>query len=282
MMQHKREAYWFYRWLSLVYDKFVNPLHWTPEMREEALSYADLSSPGLKTVDVGGGTGFCTEGIVEYVAAHNVTLMDQSLAQISFARKKEKLNGVKFLEGDAEDLPFHTGYADRYVSAGSIEYWPNPQNGISEAYRVLKKGGKACMIGPVQATNPISKFFSNLWMLFPTPEEYMYWFQQAGFQDIKMYKIGPPAYRGIRQHGLIMGLVVVATKPANGPDLPIVASCPESFIESSRKAPMTIADRFVFIMRTILGIVAGFYYFLIPFFIIVYAKLFIRKKDKYY
>lgn len=38
-------------------------------------------------------------------------------------------------QGDAEDLPFPTDSFDRYVSAGSIEYWPEPQRGIKEAYR---------------------------------------------------------------------------------------------------------------------------------------------------
>lgn len=31
------------------------------------------------------------------------------------------------------------------------EYWPEPQRGICEAYRVLKPGGVACMIGGCQA-----------------------------------------------------------------------------------------------------------------------------------
>ena len=36
------------------------------------------------------------------------------------------------VQGDAEDLPFPTDSFDRYVSAGSIEYWPEPQRGIRE------------------------------------------------------------------------------------------------------------------------------------------------------
>jgi MPBQ/MSBQ methyltransferase len=43
------------------------------------------------------------------------------------------------------------------VSAGSIEYWPEPQRGITEAYRVIKPGGIACMIGPVHPTHPVSR-----------------------------------------------------------------------------------------------------------------------------
>ena len=32
-----------------------------------------------------------------------------------------------------------------YSCLPSIEYWPDPQRGIREAYRVLKLGGKACV-----------------------------------------------------------------------------------------------------------------------------------------
>ena len=71
LIQHKREAYWFYRFLSLGYDRWVNPLFWTPAMREAALAHGALDAPGLTVVDVGAGTGFTTEGIVAAVPAPN-------------------------------------------------------------------------------------------------------------------------------------------------------------------------------------------------------------------
>lgn len=52
-VQHKTEAFWFYRFLSIVYDHIVNPGHWTVDMRTEALEPAQLNSPDLK-VWVGG------------------------------------------------------------------------------------------------------------------------------------------------------------------------------------------------------------------------------------
>lgn len=51
LVQHKKEAYWFYRFLSVFYDKLVNPLFWTPRMRDECQVLANLDSPGLKVVD---------------------------------------------------------------------------------------------------------------------------------------------------------------------------------------------------------------------------------------
>ena len=76
-----------------------------------------------------------------------MTLIDQSPHQLEKARAKPELEGVKILEGDAENLPLESDSADRYVSAGSIEYWPDPRRGVCEAYRVIKPGGRATIIG---------------------------------------------------------------------------------------------------------------------------------------
>lgn len=123
-IQHKKEAFWFYRFLSIVYDHVINPGHWTEDMRDDALEPADLNDRRMIVVDVGGGTGFTTLGIVKHVDAKNVTILDQSPHQLAKAKQKEPLKECKFIEGDAEDLPFKTDYADRYVSAGRYSAHP--------------------------------------------------------------------------------------------------------------------------------------------------------------
>src|ERR1044071_1944627 len=85
LIQHKREAYWFYRFLSLGYDDWVNPLFWTPAMRERALTAARLDRADLDTLDVGAGTGCTTEGIVARVDPVRVTMLDQSPHQLARA-----------------------------------------------------------------------------------------------------------------------------------------------------------------------------------------------------
>eukprot|EP00891_Asterochloris_glomerata_P003576 jgi/Astpho2/3576/Aster-06483 len=262
-IQHKEEAFWFYRFLSIVYDKVVNPGHWTEDMREDALSVAKLDSPSLKVCDVGGGTGFCTLGIVKAgVDARNITLVDQSPHQLEKAKQKPFLRGVTIKEpwlvqGDAEDLPLPTDGFDRYVSAGSIEYWPEPQRGIREAYRVLKKGGTACLIGPVHPTFWLSRFFADVWMLFPTEAEYMEWFTKAGFSDVQIKRIGPKWYRGVRRHGLIMGCSVTGVKQQEG-DSPLQLPPKRETSGKRSKNPL------MFLLRLLLGSTAGFYYFVLP------------------
>ena len=190
-IQHKAEARWFYRVVSLGYDRWINPLFWTAPMRDAALALARLDDPGLEVVDVGAGTGFATEAIVRTVAPERVTMLDQSPHQLARARRKRALAGVAKVIGDAEALPFATDSRDRYVSTGSIEYWPDPQRAIAEAYRVLRPGGVALLAGPLRRTHPLARALSDAWMLFPAEDEYVAWFERAGFESIERVHVAP-------------------------------------------------------------------------------------------
>src|SRR4051795_2384132 len=106
-IQHKAEARWFYRVVSLGYDRWINPLFWTAAMRDGALALARLDEaapavaavgagtgprarldePALDVVHVGAGTGFATEAIVRAVAPGRVTMLDQSPHQLARARR---------------------------------------------------------------------------------------------------------------------------------------------------------------------------------------------------
>jgi MPBQ/MSBQ methyltransferase len=221
LLQHKTEAYWFYRVVSLVYDRWVNPLFWTPDMRAAALAAAALDDRSLATLDVGAGTGFTTEGIVERVDPQRVTMLDQSPHQLARAKAKPSLARCAKLIGDAEDLPFEADVFDRYVSAGSIEYWPDPQRGIAEAYRVLGAGGRALVVGPVRPAHPLLRRLAETWMLFPAEQQYRDWFAAAGFADVRVVTLAPPWYRSRRAP---YAVAVSGAKPRPGPPaLPLSA-----------------------------------------------------------
>lgn len=52
-------------------------------------------------------------------------------------------NTAHFIRADAESLPFEDAFADFIVSRGSVGFWPHPEKGLSEIYRILKPGGTA-------------------------------------------------------------------------------------------------------------------------------------------
>ncbi len=249
LIQHKKEAYWFYRFLSITYDRWVNPLFWTPQMRSQALRLARLDQPSLATVDVGAGTGFTTEGIVRHVAPENVTMLDQSPHQLARAAAKPPLRGCRRLEGDAEALPFETDSFDRYVSAGSIEYWPEPQRAVAEAYRVLRPGGVAVFVGPLPPANRAASWLSKQWMLFPRETDYRAWLAAAGFTNMVTAYVAPGWHRDRRSP---YGLAIAGTKPAAGPSPLRLPALRERVDE-----PMTPARRLRFAARFLAGSAAG-------------------------
>ena len=249
LIQHKKEAYWFYRFLSTGYDRWVNPLFWTAAMRAEALRGARLDERRLETLDAGAGTGFTTEGIVERIDADCVTMLDQSPHQLGRAERKPALAGVRKLLGDAEALPLETDRFDRYVSAGSIEYWPAPERGIAEAYRVLKPGGVALVVGPVPPGDRLLRALAELWMLFPTEAQYREWFERAGFEDVELSAVAPDWYRDPRSR---YAVAVSGRKPVAGPSPLALAGAVEDL-----RAPMGLRERLVFAGRFVLGSLAG-------------------------
>jgi MPBQ/MSBQ methyltransferase len=248
LIQHKREAWWFYRFLSLGYDDWVNPLFWTERMRGEALALARLDRPDLETLDAGAGTGFTTAGIVERVDPARVTMLDQSPHQLSRSQRRPGLSAVRRMLGDAERLPFGDDAFDRYVSAGSIEYWPDPQRGIAEAYRVLRPRGVGLVIGPVRPSHPIARRLAEAWMLFPGVDEYRAWFERAGFADVRVHELAPDWYRGRGAYAV----AVSGVKPAAGPP-PLALGEPAEDLT----APLTARERLRVAGRFLAGSAAG-------------------------
>jgi MPBQ/MSBQ methyltransferase len=253
LIQHKREAWWFYRFLSMGYDDWVNPLFWTERMRTDALGLARLYARELETLDAGAGTGFTTAGIVEHVEPERVTMLDQSPHQLARSQRRAGLTGVRRILGDAERLPFGADTFDRYVSAGSIEYWPDPQRGIAEAYRVLREGGVGLVIGPVRPANPIARRLAETWMLFPALDEYRAWFERAGFADVEVREIAPDWYRG-RGGRDAYAVAVSGVKPSGGPSPLAGALGPPA---EDLSAPLGLRERLRVAGRFVAGSAAG-------------------------
>jgi demethylmenaquinone methyltransferase/2-methoxy-6-polyprenyl-1,4-benzoquinol methylase len=165
-----------------VYDQ-INPFIWDERMRDEAIEMLGLEADDT-VLDVGCGTGFATEGLLQHV--DTIYGLDQSPHQLSKAyRKFGKHGNVNFHMGDAERLPFQDDTFDVVWSSGSIEYWPNPVDALEECRRITKPGGKVLIVGPDYPNSSIFQKMADAIMLFYDEEEADRMFEQAGYTEFE-------------------------------------------------------------------------------------------------
>lgn len=184
-LRDKRRAQRFYRQLSKVYDTWLRDLFWNEEMRSYGLKMAGLHA-GMEVLDVGCGTGFLSEGILEVTPS--VWGLDITPEQLQRARKKLP---IPLVRGDAENLPFGSECFDAVLSSGSIEYWPNPEQALREMHRVLRPGGVVMVGGPTRPQDRLYRLLADNMMLFYDEEEAVAMFEEAGFRDIRVGFTGP-------------------------------------------------------------------------------------------
>ncbi|MFT4921349.1 MAG: ubiquinone/menaquinone biosynthesis C-methylase UbiE [Haloarculaceae archaeon] len=182
VLENKARARVFYKYLSTVYDR-INPFIWNEEMRDEAVEMLDIEA-GDRVLDVGCGTGFATERLLE--ETDHVHGLDQSAHQLEQAYGKFGKRGpVRFCRGDAERLPFADDAFDVVWSSGSIEYWPNPVEALRELRRVAKPGQQVLVVGPDYPNRTVFQKLADAIMLFYDEEEADRMFTEAGYETFE-------------------------------------------------------------------------------------------------
>ena len=187
ILEDKRRARFFYRYLSLVYDR-INPFIWNEDMRAEAIQLLDLTADD-RVLDVGCGTGFGTAGLLQLT--DDVYGIDQSPEQLARARSKLGHTSAAFMLGDAERLPYQSDSFDIVWSSGSIEYWPDPVETLRELRRVCRSGGTVLVVGPNEPRNRVLRALANGIMLFYDEQEADTMFREAGFDAFEHHLMGP-------------------------------------------------------------------------------------------
>jgi SAM-dependent methyltransferase len=107
----------------------------------EPLLDAAAVAAGMRVLDVGTGPGYAARGAAQRGAvATGVDIADEVLA---LARRRH--SGIRFLPGDAEDLPFAEHSFDAVVSNFTINHVARPERAIREFVRVVVPGGRIAL-----------------------------------------------------------------------------------------------------------------------------------------
>ena len=92
-------------------------------------------------LDCGCGTGPMISLLYEKDSSKKYTGIDITPRMIEVAKNKN-LEGVNWVVGDCENLPFEENSFDAIICSNSFHHYPNPEKFFESAKRVLRPGGR--------------------------------------------------------------------------------------------------------------------------------------------
>jgi demethylmenaquinone methyltransferase / 2-methoxy-6-polyprenyl-1,4-benzoquinol methylase len=132
-------------------------------------------SPDYKVLDVAGGTGDVAFRIIEASGRQaQATVLDINGSMLGVgaerAAKKGLTPNLTFVEANAEELPFEDRTFDAYTIAFGIRNVPRIDVALSEAYRVLKRGGRLLVLEFSEVEMPLLDRFYETWSFNAIPK----------------------------------------------------------------------------------------------------------------
>lgn len=136
---------------------------------------APARNANFQVLDVAGGTGDIAFRIVEasgYKA--QVTVLDINPAMLEVGRERAAKRGIfenlSFVEANAEGLPFEDSSFDAYTIAFGIRNVPRIDKALSEAYRVLRPGGRFLCLEFSDVDLPVLDRLYEAWSFHAIPQ----------------------------------------------------------------------------------------------------------------
>lgn len=134
--------------------------------RRRTVNMVAAASP-LNILDVAAGTGDLSISIARKLPKAQISGIDLSENMLTVGRGKVLRAGmsdrITLTQGDAEALPFADACFDVVTIGFGIRNFGDIDKGLTEAARVLKKGGKIFIL---EFSTPKGKLFGNLYKLY--------------------------------------------------------------------------------------------------------------------
>ena len=152
--------------------------------------------PDEAVLDVGCGTGWLCRLFAERLPQSRVVGLDVSDEMIRRAQAASAgIANLSYIVGGTDAMPCEDALFTRAVSVESAYYWPQPERGISEMFRVLCPGGSAWVLINYYRDNPYCHQWGALYAIpahLLTAEEWAGFFRDAGFVSVAHSRIPDP------------------------------------------------------------------------------------------
>lgn len=186
--------------------------------------------PGDHVLDLGCGSGWLCRHIARLVPKGHVLGVDIAAEMLRRAEAASRqYSNLNFKEGAADRIPCESDSVDKIISVESSYYWPDPEAGVREMFRVLRQDGSAWILINYYVENPHSHQWGpivNLSTHLLSISDWMAFYSSAGFKNIQQRQIPDPTpvpdnYSGrwfrdaeqMRKFHEIGALLVYGTKP---------------------------------------------------------------------
>ena len=117
--------------------------------RNKTIKIVSQNQPKL-ILDVATGTGDLAFAAQKKINPNKIIGLDLSNGMLEVGRSKiskRNLNDkLEFIQGDSENLPFDNDYFDSVMVSFGVRNFENLNKGLSEIFRVLKKGGQIVVL----------------------------------------------------------------------------------------------------------------------------------------
>ena len=118
-----------------------------------------------KIIDVGSGTGDLTKIILKENKNALIYSVDLNLEMLNEAKKRfneQQKKNIKFINANAENLPFENNFFDKYVISFCLRNITYIEKALHESFRILKPGGIFyCLEFSAPTSSVINKIYSK-------------------------------------------------------------------------------------------------------------------------
>ena len=122
------------------YERYLGPFLFEPYALDLVSRLQDKKYDHI--LEIACGTGRVTKHLARSVKFDALTATDLNPDMIRVAQDNVHNDSITWMPADAMSLPFDDSSFDLVVMQFGIMFFPDKEKGLSEAYRVLKTGGK--------------------------------------------------------------------------------------------------------------------------------------------
>lgn len=182
--------------------------------------------PGQRLLDVAGGTGDIAFRFLKRAPGSTAMVLDLTEGMLAEGRKRAEAEAMAdrldWTVGDAMALPFEDAVFDRYTISFGIRNVTRPEDALTEAFRVLRPGGRLMVLEFSQIPNDLLQWAYDRYSFNVIPamgqmiagdrESYRYLVESIRkFPDQERFAgmISAAGFENVRYRNLSMGIAAL-------------------------------------------------------------------------